>query len=131
MIIQPNNTPPSALPSASPSAMPSLYPSTDPSYSLSFSPSMHPSFVSSAGNVNVKYYEFAEQTSLPTEGLKSLIPYAEDYVKNIDFQPGSGTFASSGRENNVAALFEGKLFSQVPTVWKFTNFLLFALLLSL
>ena len=58
-------------------------------------------------NIHVKYYVFTE-TSLPAEGLKSLTPYAEDYVSNIDFRPGSGVFATSGRENNVAALFEGK-----------------------
>jgi len=61
------------------------------------------------GNVHVKYYEFVDKTSLPAEGLKSLTPYAEDFVENIDFQSGSGTFASSGRENDVAALFEGYL----------------------
>ena len=61
-------------------------------------------------NIHVKYYEFTD-TSLPADGLKSLTPYAEDYVKNIDFRPGSGAFATSGRQNNVAALFEGE-FSQ-------------------
>ena len=59
-------------------------------------------------NIHVKYYDFTE-TSLPVEGLKSLIPYAEDYVSNINFRPGSGAFfATSGKGNNVAALFEGE-----------------------
>ena len=93
-----------------------------PSYSLSSTPSTYPSLVSSR-NVHVKYYAFISQTSLPADGLKSLIPYAEDYVKNIDFRSGSGAFATSGKEDNVAALFEGEL-SQAIAYYGLTQVLL-------
>ena len=121
----PSNNPtsvPSLKPSDTPTRLSSIYPSMDPSYSLSFNPSTYPSFVSPAGNVHVKYYEFLDQSSLPVEGLKSLIPYADDYVRNIDFQAGSGAFASSRRENNVAALFEGEFSQAIGLV--FIHFLL-------
>ena len=48
-------------------------------------------------------------SSLPDEGLGSLTPYDTEYVRNIDYNPGSGVFAGSGRANDVAALFEGYL----------------------
>ena len=65
--------------------------------------------------IHVSYYEF-DGTSLPAEGLESLIPYAEDTVKNIDFRPGSGVFATSGRTDKVAALFKGELKQKIVTV---------------
>ena len=116
--IVPTN-PPSITPIALPSNIPTLS-LLRPSSSLSSTPSMNPTFVSS-GNVHVNYYEFIGQTSLPADGLKSLTPYAESHVKNIDFRPGSGTFATSGREDNVAALFEGE-FSQAIAYYGLTKY---------
>ena len=112
------------LKQSQPSIPPQLTPSTTPTSGLtslsSSPPSTYPTFVSS-GNVHVKYYEFIGQTSLPADGLKSLTPYADSYVRNIDFRPGSGTFATSGRKDNVAALFEGE-FSQAIAYYGLTKY---------
>jgi hypothetical protein len=79
-----------------PSMTPSAYPSANPSFK-------------STGNVYVNYYAVVLDV-LPEEGLRSLTPYDSGYVPNIDFQlSGSGGFATSGRDENVAALFEGYL----------------------
>merc|ERR1712038_86552 len=62
----------------------------------------------SSGNVYVNYYDVALET-LPEEGLKSLTPYSDGYVPNIDFQLDFGGFATSGISEDVAALFSGYL----------------------
>ena len=66
--------------------------------------------------LHVSYYAVS-LTSLPDEGLSSLTPYKTEYVGNIDFRPGSGTFAGSERENGVAALFEGYLNFPFPDTY--------------
>ena len=103
----PTKAPTVPVVTAVPSLNPTLEPSVDfPSSSPSVSPSANPSFLSS-GNVHVSYYDVSLEF-LPDEGLKSLTPYTAGYVENIDFQLGSGGFATSGRDENVAALFDGK-----------------------
>ena len=57
----------------------------------------------------MNYYDIALDT-LPDEGLKSLTPYTDGYVQNIDFQLQSSGFATSGKSEEVAALFSGKLY---------------------
>jgi len=90
------------------SEYPTLVPSIDyPSSTPSTIPTTKPSFLSS-GNVHVNYYDIALDT-LPEGGLKSLTPYADGYVQNIDFQLGSSGFATSGKSVEVAALFSGFL----------------------
>ena len=100
---------PSALQTSKPSTYPTLEPSVEfPSSNPSTFPSINPSFFSS-GNVHVNYYDIALDT-LPDEGLKSLTPYSNGYVENIDFQLESSGFATSGKSVEVAALFSGKLY---------------------
>lgn len=85
------------------------YLESDPSVScdgFTFPPTFSPT--PSPEKLHVSYYAVS-LTSLPEEGLSSLTPYDTEYVGNIDFSPGSGTFAGSGLENDVAALFEGYL----------------------
>jgi len=76
---------------------------------FTFAPTSSPT--NTPDNIHVNYYEVS-LNALPAEGLKSLVPYANGYVQDINFLPGSGEdFATSGRANNVAALFVG--------YWKF------------
>ena len=91
----PSLSPTTAAPTwANPSMTPSTFPSANPSFN-------------STGNVHVNYYAVSLNI-LPEEGLRSLTPYDDGYVPNIDFQlSGSGGFATSGRDEDVAALFEG------------------------
>merc|ERR1712038_1566790 len=104
----PTTAPISTL-TSKPSTNPTLEPSVEfPSSNPSTLPSANPSFASS-GNVHVNYYAVSLEV-LPDAGLKSLTPYDDGYVENIDFQlTGSGGFATSGKRENVAALFEGYL----------------------
>jgi hypothetical protein len=60
--------------------------------------------------VSIKYFEADGWNSLPAAGLSSLTPYATDATTRIDYQKSAGNFASSGRDDNVAALFEGYLY---------------------
>lgn len=60
--------------------------------------------------VTVKYYDATGWTSLPAGGLASLTPYATDAITKIDFNNAGGSFAGSGRADNVGALFEGYLY---------------------
>lgn len=92
---------------------PSTQPSTQPA--TSSNPSSQPSITASPTatvlpKVMVKYYIISEiepWSQLPMDGLESLDHYAEDWVKSIDIRSGTGDFATSGRENYVAALFQG------------------------
>eukprot|EP00559_Dactyliosolen_fragilissimus_P002113 CAMPEP_0184871582 /NCGR_PEP_ID=MMETSP0580-20130426/40802_1 /TAXON_ID=1118495 /ORGANISM="Dactyliosolen fragilissimus" /LENGTH=1122 /DNA_ID=CAMNT_0027374259 /DNA_START=125 /DNA_END=3490 /DNA_ORIENTATION=- len=96
----PTNSPTKEPTVPSPTLEPSPFPSSNPSTSS-------PTFQSS-GNVHVKYYSVSLDT-LPLDGLKSLTSYSEGYVENIDFELTSSGFATSGKDANVAALFEGYL----------------------
>jgi hypothetical protein len=60
--------------------------------------------------VSIKYFDANGWSSLPAAGLSSLTPYATDKTTRIDYDEGTGNFASSGRADNVAALFEGYLY---------------------
>jgi hypothetical protein len=59
--------------------------------------------------VTIKYYDFYS-SSLPPEGLSSLgEPYRTDSTTTINYPLSLGAFATSGKSDNVAALFEGDL----------------------
>merc|ERR1712038_839416 len=84
---------------------------------FTFAPTLSPT--KTPERLHVSYYAVS-LNSLPDEGLGSLTPYDTEYVENIDFSPGSGSFAGSGRENDVAALFEGYLaFPVFPDTYYF------------
>ncbi len=58
-------------------------------------------------NVDVAYFDAAGWTSLPAAGLSSLEPYRNRKTASIRYQSSPGTFATSGRSQDVAALFSG------------------------
>ena len=60
--------------------------------------------------VDVKYYYVDGWNSLPSAGLSSLTPYATDTTTYINYPSTFGTFAGSGRAQNVAALFQSYLY---------------------
>ena len=104
-----SNPPPEPTPKPSSAPSPSCVDCGPPSDSNpSPSPSINPTFFST-GNVHVNYYDVNLDT-LPEEGLKSLTPYSDGYVENIDFVLTPSGFATSGRKRYVAALFSGKLY---------------------
>ena len=66
-------------------------------------------------NVHVKYYA-VDITSLGQEGLSSFDHYETDSLRDINFRARNGAFATSGRRDYVAALFESFLdFSESGT----------------
>jgi len=60
--------------------------------------------------VQIKYYDATGWTSLPSGGLSSLTPYATGTTTRINYRKTDGEFAGSGREDNVAALFQAYLY---------------------
>ena len=60
--------------------------------------------------ISVKYFDAMYWSSLPDEGLSSLTPYKTDTTSEVNY-PGIDVsdeeFATSGRSNYVAALFQG------------------------
>ena len=52
-------------------------------------------------------YDFTKESSVAE--LSTLVPYKTDYVNSIYYPPTSGSFITSGRNDYVAALFEGYL----------------------
>jgi hypothetical protein len=101
------STAPSVIPSSSPSEMPSMAPSMTPSTAPSVIPSSSPS---QEPFFSIKYFYADNWDTLPAEGLSSLTPYASDNTTHIDYPLTSDEFASSGRTDNVAALFEGYIY---------------------
>ena len=61
--------------------------------------------------VTIKYYDASGWSKLPGGGLSSLSPFSTDTTTKIDYSQTNGNFASSGRDNNVAALFEGYVYA--------------------
>jgi len=59
--------------------------------------------------VHVNYYEAPAWIDLPSAGLSSLSPYMSEWVGNINYPSTTGVFAGSGRNIEVAALFQGYL----------------------
>jgi hypothetical protein len=77
--------------------------------------------------VTVKYYVATRPNwaglavswnELPPEGLSSLSPYKTDTTLSINYPSTRGAFATSERDKNVAALFEGYLYvdSDINTI---------------
>jgi len=68
--------------------------------------------------VTVKYYYANGWTALPSIRLDHLTQYAEDTTHTIGYRKtlNTGTFAGSGRADNVAALFQGYLVTDQQTV---------------
>ena len=60
--------------------------------------------------VSIKYFDANNWNSLPAGGLSSLTPYDTGKTTRIDYDATSGEFASSGKTDHVAALFEGYLY---------------------
>mmetsp|Transcript_1494 Transcript_1494/g.3130 ORF Transcript_1494/g.3130 Transcript_1494/m.3130 type:complete len:1117 (-) Transcript_1494:133-3483(-) len=63
-----------------------------------------------ASRIRVSYYipDFSWYV-LPPSGLSPYIPYKTEMIKSINFRNHGGIFAGSGRNDLVAALFEGNL----------------------
>jgi len=57
--------------------------------------------------IDINYYDAANWTSIPAAGLSSLTPYATDTTTEIKFRRSEGEFATSGKSDYVAALFQG------------------------
>ena len=64
--------------------------------------------LSPVARLAVSYYSVT-WSSLPSGGFGLLTPYKTDIVPTINYRNGGGNFATSGRTDNVAALFEGQL----------------------
>jgi len=60
--------------------------------------------------LDVAYYQLSSPSVLPD--FDSLTPYATDVVSNIDFASTGGDFATSGRSDEVGAVFTG--FIEIP-----------------
>lgn len=60
--------------------------------------------------VSVKYYDASGWRNLPAAGLSSLTPYKTGTTHSINYDAGGGTFATSGRSDDVGALFEGYVY---------------------
>lgn len=63
----------------------------------------------------VEYYALDAPTSLPD--FSSLVPYASEIVPEIYYPATSGTFAGSGRVDNVGAVFSGWIDVPVSGYW--------------
>jgi hypothetical protein len=59
--------------------------------------------------VSIKYYHANNWSSLPPDGFLNRLPYKTDSTTTINYPLSSGEFATSGKSDNVAALFEGDL----------------------
>ena len=81
--------------------------STPSPVSITPSPTAAPS-TAPISKLKVSYYA-VEWNSLPTEGFSSFTPFKTDIIPTIDYRAGNGAFATSGRSDYVAALFEGQL----------------------
>ncbi len=66
--------------------------------------------------VKAAYYELSNPGKLPD--FAALTPYKNDIVKAVAYQSTSGVFATSEREDNVGAVFEG--YVNVGTIAKYT-----------
>jgi hypothetical protein len=55
--------------------------------------------------LEVAWYELSAPTSLPD--FSALTPYATDITEDIDFYPHGGLFGSSGRQDELGAVFDG------------------------
>ena len=60
--------------------------------------------------VTINYYNAIGWENLPAAGLASLTPYATNSTYKINYERTIGEFATSGKENWVAALFSGYLY---------------------
>lgn len=71
-----------------------------------------------SAQLDVAYYALTSPTVLPN--FAALTPYATDVVPAIDFAKSSSNVASSGRADNVGAVFEGWLDVPASGGWTFT-----------
>ncbi|MEY3143392.1 MAG: hypothetical protein RLY21_1885 [Planctomycetota bacterium] len=74
--------------------------------------------VGGAPQLAVSYYELAAPTSLPA--FAGLTPYATATVPSINFTPTSGGFATSGRSDEVGAVFTGWINVPASGGWTFS-----------
>ena len=103
--MSPSNSPTIKVPTPTnlPTTPPTKIPTTDPTQQPTLSPTAF------KGNVYVQYYNAIGWFGIPSTGLSDLTPYKEEYIPQINYPLTSGTFAGSEKENNVAALFQGRL----------------------
>lgn len=67
--------------------------------------------------LDVDYYAITDLSLLPN--FANFSPYASDTVANIDFASTGGDFVSSGRADDVAAVFEGYVFAPFTALYSF------------
>lgn len=71
-----------------------------------------------ASGIDVAYYALSAPTALPDFTLLS--PYASSTLADIHFPASSGTFASSGRADNLGVVFQGWIEVPESGGWTFT-----------
>jgi hypothetical protein len=74
--------------------------------------------VGSLAQLSVSYYELSGATGLPF--FTALTPYATGTVPALDFGPSSGSFATSGRSDEVGAVFVGWIDVPASGGWTFS-----------
>lgn len=88
-------------------------PTVSPAPTTSLTPSLSPSSSSQpttiSGDIYTRYYDTTYWVARPSVRYFELIHYKEDYVDAINFPATSGNFATSGKADQVAALFQGSL----------------------
>lgn len=67
--------------------------------------------------LNVAYYDVSSPTVLPD--FDTLTPYATDVVAQVNYPSTNNNFATSGRADNVAAVFEGYVSISQPGAYRF------------
>jgi hypothetical protein len=61
--------------------------------------------------IQIKYFDAPAWNTLPEghEPLRNMVPYKTDTTYSINYDDGTGEFATSGKTDNVAASFEGRV----------------------
>ncbi len=67
--------------------------------------------------IQISYYDAPGWNNLPAAGLASLTPYDTGTTYKIDYRDTDGNFAGSGRDDNIAALFQGYIYTD-PLITK-------------